>query len=302
MIEEKLSILAAAIQANTEALITLTAMQVPAQLGTTVESKTVTVGDKSVTDTTLTTSGVPAAPNKTVPAASNATGTVELDSKGYPWDERIHAKDHSKLAAGTWKLLRQLTSKYPDKADWHRYVESVKAEILAAVQAGGTTEQVNAGAATADTTQMNPLVGRVVNGVAIPEGVALGMENEWYGVYISQQANAAAQTAATTQPDAAALAAQTAADLQAQANANAQAQAQLQAQMGGQQLPVNPQTGVAYTIDDVRAAMMTYQLTKGAEAIVETLLSFAPKLEDVPAEQYGNLIGAMMLRPDLQTG
>jgi hypothetical protein len=44
---------------------------------------------------------------------------VELDSEGYPWDARIHAKTKSKIGNGTWRLVPKV-----DKA----LVASVRAE------------------------------------------------------------------------------------------------------------------------------------------------------------------------------
>jgi len=40
---------------------------------------------------------------------------VELDSKGLPWDSRIHAKTKSKNKDGTWKGLRGTSTKVLDK-------------------------------------------------------------------------------------------------------------------------------------------------------------------------------------------
>jgi hypothetical protein len=38
----------------------------------------------------------------------DAPADVELDADGYPWDERIHASSKAKVAAGTWKLKRNI--------------------------------------------------------------------------------------------------------------------------------------------------------------------------------------------------
>lgn len=53
------------------------------------------------------------APTTTTPGvASSAAGAssagVELDSKGLPWDGRIHAESKGKIADGTWRKKRQI--------------------------------------------------------------------------------------------------------------------------------------------------------------------------------------------------
>jgi len=55
----------------------------------------------------------PTAPGMVAPTASAAAPTipasvVELDSKGLPWDERIHAGTKSKLKSGEWKAKKQV--------------------------------------------------------------------------------------------------------------------------------------------------------------------------------------------------
>ena len=67
---------------------------------------------------TTTTLGVA---SSAAPAAS-----VELDSKGLPWDERIHASTKSKLASGEWKNKRGVP---PER------VTSVEAELRASLGA-----------------------------------------------------------------------------------------------------------------------------------------------------------------------
>lgn len=74
---------------------------------------------------------VPTAPGTVAPTASAAAPTipasgVELDSKGLPWDERIHAGTKSKLKSGEWKAKKQV-----DPA----LVASVEAELRARVAA-----------------------------------------------------------------------------------------------------------------------------------------------------------------------
>ena len=54
--------------------------------------------------------------------AETAASTVDLDTEGIPWDNRIHTNAKTKIRAGTWKLKRSI-----DVAE----VEKVKAELLA---------------------------------------------------------------------------------------------------------------------------------------------------------------------------
>lgn len=49
--------------------------------------------------------GVAPAPSAPVAPSTPAPG-VELDSKGMPWDERIHASTKTKLVSGEWKAKR----------------------------------------------------------------------------------------------------------------------------------------------------------------------------------------------------
>lgn len=78
---------------------------------------------------------VPVPPVPTPPTAAAApivapaaTGSLELDSEGLPWDSRIHTEARSKNKDGTWRAKRGLN----DEAK----VKAIKAELLAAVAAG----------------------------------------------------------------------------------------------------------------------------------------------------------------------
>lgn len=46
------------------------------------------------------------APTASAAAPTNPAVGVELDSKGLPWDERIHASTKTKIASGEWKAKR----------------------------------------------------------------------------------------------------------------------------------------------------------------------------------------------------
>ena len=73
----------------------------------------------------------PPAPGMVAPTVSAAApltpaSVVELDSKGLPWDERIHAGTKSKLKSGEWKAKKQVEA---------ALVASVEAELRARVAA-----------------------------------------------------------------------------------------------------------------------------------------------------------------------
>ena len=40
------------------------------------------------------------------------TPTVELDSEGFAWDQRIHSSAKSKIANGTWKVIRGIDQEF----------------------------------------------------------------------------------------------------------------------------------------------------------------------------------------------
>ena len=77
---------------------------------------------------------VPAAPAVSSPAPTSAApapapvapGGVELDSEGYPWDERIHSGAKSKTQAGIWTRRRNV----PDEV-YFQIRDQIKAGIPA---------------------------------------------------------------------------------------------------------------------------------------------------------------------------
>lgn len=96
---------------------------------------------------------VPAAPSNasaTAPAVPAAPGsTVETDSRGLPWDPRIHASTKTKTQKGVWTAKRGLN----DEAMVHRIEEELRA-TLAARAPGSTPGTV----ATAAVTPPPPAV------------------------------------------------------------------------------------------------------------------------------------------------
>lgn len=45
-------------------------------------------------------------PHTAVIPAPPPSGSAELDAKDLPWDKRIHASSHAKVADGTWRMMR----------------------------------------------------------------------------------------------------------------------------------------------------------------------------------------------------
>lgn len=48
------------------------------------------------------------APTTTTPGVASSAAGVDLDTKGMPWDNRIHAESKGKIADGTWRKKRNL--------------------------------------------------------------------------------------------------------------------------------------------------------------------------------------------------
>ena len=51
---------------------------------------------------------VTTAPITTTPGVASSAAGVDLDAKGMPWDNRIHAESKGKIADGTWRKKRNL--------------------------------------------------------------------------------------------------------------------------------------------------------------------------------------------------
>ena len=52
-----------------------------------------------------------------------------LDADGLPWDKRIHSRGKTRLSDNTWRLARKPNDKTDE--EWSAYVESVKSELKA---------------------------------------------------------------------------------------------------------------------------------------------------------------------------
>jgi hypothetical protein len=110
----------------------------------------------------------PAAPSASLPPATSAggvatgTGTTatERDSKGVPWDERIHSRNQTKNDDGTWRYKRGVD-------------EAVKTAVLAEI--AGTVSPVEPGAPTVPTPPPSAAipVPPASPAVSLPPGVPL---------------------------------------------------------------------------------------------------------------------------------
>ena len=148
-------------------------------------------------------------PTPEVPVAPS--GGLDID--GYPWDERIHSSGKTQNKKKVWNLRRGV-----DRA----LVEQVRAETIgsdepkvppapvveapvipevppapvvevsAAVPIPSSRSEVSAGVIYPMGLTNNPNIGRVLNGVAITDTVAIGMEAEYVASLLASQQLAAA--------------------------------------------------------------------------------------------------------------
>lgn len=95
-------------------------------------------------------------------AQSQQAPAVELDSKGLPWDARIHASTKSKKKDGSWTALRGLNDEGK--------VKQIEAELRASLQAGQGATPLPGNTAAPQT--MNPAQLPVTNGPASSAGNA----------------------------------------------------------------------------------------------------------------------------------
>lgn len=87
----------------------------------------------------------PAPPTADSPAASDAT--VERDSEGLPWDERIHSGNHKKSANGKWMQRRGVNQ---------LVLNATRAELLAANTARTVAEVTGSGLVPTPPAQVAP--------------------------------------------------------------------------------------------------------------------------------------------------
>lgn len=84
----------------------------------------------------------PGLPAKT--AAPQSPNPVEVDSKGMPWDERIHSSSKAKVAGGTWKYKRGVSDEEVKRVEVELRADNLDAAVLftapdgSAVIRGGT--------------------------------------------------------------------------------------------------------------------------------------------------------------------
>lgn len=87
------------------------------------------------------------APITTTPGVASSVAGVDLDAKGMPWDNRIHAESKGKIADGTWRKKRNLDP---------TTVATVEAELRQLMGAPGVTPLAPTTAPIAPTPPLAP--------------------------------------------------------------------------------------------------------------------------------------------------
>lgn len=103
------------------------------------------------------------APITTTPGVASSVAGVDLDAKGMPWDNRIHAESKGKIADGTWRKKRNLDP---------TVLATVEAELRAVMGAPAAAPLVPAPAAPIPAPQAatvtTPTAGVASSAVAVP--------------------------------------------------------------------------------------------------------------------------------------
>ena len=87
------------------------------------------------------------APITTTPGVASSVAGVDLDAKGMPWDNRIHAESKGKIADGTWRKKRNLEP---------TLLATVEAELRQLMWAPGVTPLAPTTAPIAPTPPLAP--------------------------------------------------------------------------------------------------------------------------------------------------
>jgi len=87
--------------------------------------------------------------------------SADIGSDGIPWDKRIHSREKTKNKDLTFKIKRK-TKEFATKEEWLAFVNGVKQELITAMSAPATTENV----APPETTKN--VVPPIVENVAPP--------------------------------------------------------------------------------------------------------------------------------------
>ena len=87
------------------------------------------------------------APITTTPGVASSVAGVDLDAKGMPWDNRIHAESKGKIADGTWRKKRNLDP---------TLLATVEAELRQLMGAPGVTPLAPTTAPIAPTPPLAP--------------------------------------------------------------------------------------------------------------------------------------------------
>lgn len=119
-----------------------------------------------------------AAQNTTPAAAAPATGAVEVDSTGLPYDARIHSGSRKKNNDGTWAKRKNT----PDAT-----IAAVTAELRAAMAAGGATGAAPALPAAPGTAVVPGLPTLPQNGPVVPALPATETAYQKFVAFIATQ-------------------------------------------------------------------------------------------------------------------
>lgn len=133
-------------------------------------TRTVSVGDESITETTVKQYQSTETHDEELEASVQSENTKydeeleastqqddTLDADDLPWDKRIHSRGKTRLSDDTWRLARKPNDKTDD--EWSAYVESVKSELKAVQDIPSetsvtTTVQLNEGVTTDDIVEV----------------------------------------------------------------------------------------------------------------------------------------------------
>jgi len=117
------------------------------------------------------------APITTTPGVASSVAGVDLDAKGLPWDNRIHAESKGKIADGTWRKKRNLdpTVLATVEAELHQLMGAPAAPLAHAatvtVAAGSTPTPTSAPAVAVPPP---PVVGAAPTMPAAPNAAPAG--------------------------------------------------------------------------------------------------------------------------------
>ena len=118
----------------------------------------------------------PAEPTVAGPDAATVFGsvpqppTVDLDSRGLPWDGRIHASSRAKIADGSWRN-RKCPAEY-QKPQWDEQIAQIEGELRAAMAVPGPIPPCDGLTGSQATVTTGPVPPALVANSTIPPPAA----------------------------------------------------------------------------------------------------------------------------------